>query len=159
MKRFFMIKNQLKTNKLLNNNHLIKHNISRNTIGIIHFKTIIMNYLKAIQEISEIIPDIEMEFEEKKNRSSYSVINAFTNRIKTMIANKERNLLFKSLKKMNDIYRNGDIMLKYAVECTFIYSLDNSTAFCSKEYRKVIFSHISNDLQKLYSKQIYSHGT
>lgn len=117
-----------------------------------------MNYLKAIQEISEIIPNIEEELEEKKTQSSYSVINAFTNRIKTMIVQKERNLLFKSIKKMNDIYRNGDIMLKYAVECTFIYSLDNSTAFCSPEYRKLIFSHISNDLQKLYSRQIYSHG-
>jgi len=75
------------------------------------FKTIIMNYLKAIQEISEIIPNIEEELEEKKIQSSYSVINAFTNRIKTMIVQKERNLLFKSLKKMNDIYRNEDVML------------------------------------------------
>lgn len=117
-----------------------------------------MNYLQAIQEISEIIPDIQEELKEKKTQSSYSVIHTFTNYIKTMIRQNNRNLLFKSLKKMNDIYRNGDIMLKYAVECTFIYSLDNSTAFCSEEYRKVIFSHISQDLQKIYAKQIYNHG-
>lgn len=132
--------------------------ILRNGFGNILFKTIKMNYLKAIQEISEIIPTIGEDLEEKKIQSSYSVIDAFTNRIKTMIQRNERNLLLKSIKKMNDIYQNGDIMLKYAIECTFIFSLDNCTAFCSPEYKKLIFSHISRDLQKLYSRQIYSHG-
>lgn len=118
-----------------------------------------MNYQKAIQEISEVIPFIEEELEGKKTKSSYSVIHAFTDHIKVMIRQNDRNILFKCLKKMNNIYRDGDIMLKYAVESTFIYSLDNSTAFCSEEYRKVIFSHISLELQKIYSRQIYSHGT
>jgi len=118
-----------------------------------------MNYLKAIQEISEVIPFIEEELEENKTPSSYSVIHTFNDHIKKMILQKDRNLLFRCLKKMNHIYRNGDIMLKYAVECTFIYSLDNSTAFCSEEYRKVIFSHLSPELKIIHSRQIYSHGT
>jgi hypothetical protein len=118
-----------------------------------------MNYLEAAQEITEVIPDIQSELKENRTQNSYSVIQTFTDRIKSMIRQNERNILFKSLKKMDEIYKNGDFMLKNAVENTFIYSLDNYTAFCSEEYRKVIFSHISQDLQKIYSRQIYSHGT
>ncbi|GAA5086024.1 hypothetical protein GCM10023210_07430 [Chryseobacterium ginsengisoli] len=117
-----------------------------------------MNYLQATQEITEIIPEIENELKNNRTQNSYSVIQTFTDRIKNMIRQNDRNLLFKCLKKMDDIYRNGDIVLKNAVESTFIYSLDNSTAFCNEEYRKVIFSHISKELQKIYSRQIYSHG-
>jgi len=118
-----------------------------------------MNYLQAAQEITEVIPDIQNELKKSRTQNSYSVIQTFTDRIKSMIRQNDRNILFKSLKKMDEIYKNGDIMLKNAVENTFIYSLDNYTAFCSEEYRKVIFSHISQDLQKIYSRQIYSHGT
>lgn len=117
-----------------------------------------MNYLQATQEITEIIPEIENELKKNRSQNSYSVIQTFTDRIKSMIRQNDRNILFKSLKKMDEIYKNGDTVLKNAVESTFIYSLDNSTAFCSEEYRKVIFSHISKDLQKIYSRQIYSHG-
>jgi len=118
-----------------------------------------MNYLQAAQEITEVIPDIQNELKENRTQNSYSIIQTFTDRIKSMIRQNDRNILFKSLKKMDEIYKNGDIMLKNAVENTFIYSLDNYTAFCSEEYRKVIFSHISQDLQTIYSRQIYSHGT
>lgn len=118
-----------------------------------------MNYLEAAQEITDVIPDLQNELKENKTQNSYSVIQSFTSRIKNMIRQNDRNILFKSLKKMDEIYRNGDNLLKNAIENTFIYSLDNSTAFCSEEYRKVIFSHISKDLQNIYSRQIYSHGT
>jgi hypothetical protein len=118
-----------------------------------------MNYLQAVQEITTVIPEIESELKETKCQNSYSVIQTFTDRIKKMIRQNDRNILFKCLKKMDEIYRNGDTVLKNAVETTFIYSLDNCTAFCSEQYRKVIFSHISQDLQKIYSRQIYSHGT
>lgn len=118
-----------------------------------------MNYLQAAQEITEVIPDIQNELKKSRTQNSYTVIQIFTDCIKIMIRQNDRNILFKSLKKMDEIYKNGDIMLKNAVENTFIYSLDNYTAFCSEEYRKVIFSHISQDLQKIYSRQIYSHGT
>lgn len=118
-----------------------------------------MNYLEAAKEISEVIPDIENELKNCRTQNSYIVIQTFTEKIKNMIRQKDENILFKCLKKMGNIYRNGDNFLKNAVECTFIYSLDNSTAFCSDEYRKVIFSHISKDLQKIYARQIYSHGS
>lgn len=117
-----------------------------------------MNYLQATEEIKEIIPEIENELKKNRSQNSYSVIQTFTDRIKSMIRQNDRNILFKCLKKMDKIYKNGDTVLKNAVESTFIYSLDNSTAFCSEEYRKVIFSHISKDLQNIYSRQIYSHG-
>ncbi|WP_415328544.1 hypothetical protein [Chryseobacterium sp. MMS23-Vi53] len=118
-----------------------------------------MNYLEAAQEITDIIPDIQNDLKENKTLNSYSIIQTFTCRIKNLIRQNDRNILFKSLKKMDEIYRNGDNLLKNAIENTFIYSLDNSTAFCSEEYRKMIFSHISKDLHKIYSRQIYSHGT
>nr|WP_315029279.1 hypothetical protein [uncultured Chryseobacterium sp.] len=117
-----------------------------------------MNYLQAVQEITDVVPDFENEVKEIKIQNSYSIIRTFTERIKNMIRQNDRNLLFKSLQKMDKIYVDGDQMLKNAVETTFIYSLDNSTAFCSEEYKKVIFSHISSALQKTYSRQIYSHG-
>ena len=126
---------------------------------LIYKSKINMNYLQAAQEIKEVITDIQNELKENRTQNSYSVIQTFTDRIKSMIRQNDRNILFKSLKKMDEIYKNGDIMLKNAVENIFIYSLDNYTAFCSEEYRKVIFSHISQDLQKIYSRQIYSHGT
>ncbi|GAA4151729.1 hypothetical protein GCM10022217_05830 [Chryseobacterium ginsenosidimutans] len=118
-----------------------------------------MNYLEAVQEITNVIPEIEIELKNNISQNSYSVIQTFTDKIKNMIRQNDRNILFKCLKKMDEIYRNGDVVLKNAVETTFVYSLDNCTAFCSEEYRKVIFSHISQDLQKIYSRQIYSHGT
>lgn len=117
-----------------------------------------MNYLQAVQEITEVIPDIQNDLNENKTQTPYSVIQTFTDHIRRMIRQNERTLLFKSLKKMGKIYKNGDLLLKNAVENTFIYSLDNVTTFCNEEYRKAIFSHISKDLQKMYSKQIYTHG-
>ena len=117
-----------------------------------------MNYLQAVQEITEVIPSIQYELDETKTQSSYSVMKTFTDHIRRMVRQNERPLLFKSLKKMGTIYKNGDAMLKNAIECTFIYSLDNVTAYCSEEYRKLIFGHLSSDLQRIYSKQIYTHG-
>ncbi|KMQ65488.1 hypothetical protein ACM46_06255 [Chryseobacterium angstadtii] len=117
-----------------------------------------MNYSEAVQEITEIIPDFENELTKTTPQNSYSVIRTFTERIKNMIRQNDRNILFKSLQKMDKIYTDGDAALKNAVEGVFIYSLDNFTTFCSGEYRKVIFSHISKELQLTYSRQIYSHG-
>ncbi|AZA48920.1 hypothetical protein EG346_12370 [Chryseobacterium carnipullorum] len=117
-----------------------------------------MNYSEAVREIAEVIPDFENELTTTTPQNSYSVIRTFTERIKGMIRQNDRNVLFKSLHKMDKIYTNGDLALKNAVEGIFIYSLDNFTAFCSGEYRKVIFSHISKDLQQTYSRQIYNHG-
>lgn len=123
-----------------------------------HLKYNIMNYLQAVKEITGVVPDFEKEVKEIKIQNSYSIIRTFTERIKNMIRQNDRNLLFRSLHKMDKIYTDGDTVLKNAIETTFIYSLDNCTAFCSEEYRKAIFSHISANLQKVYSRQIYSHG-
>lgn len=117
-----------------------------------------MNYSEAVREITEVIPDFENDLTQTPSQNSYSVIRSFTERIKSMIRQNDRNILFKSLQKMDKIYIHGDTTLKNAVEGIFIYSLDNFTAFCSGEYRKVIFSHISKDLQQTYSRQIYNHG-
>ncbi|WP_312508074.1 DUF7674 family protein [Chryseobacterium culicis] len=117
-----------------------------------------MNYLQAVKEITDVVPDFENEVKDIKIQNSYSIIRTFTERIKNMIRQNDRNLLFRSLQKMDKIYTDGDTVLKNAIEITFIYSLDNCTAFCSEEYRKVIFNHISANLQKVYSRQIYSHG-
>ncbi|MBL1219922.1 hypothetical protein JET18_03680 [Chryseobacterium sp. L7] len=118
-----------------------------------------MNYSEAVQEITEIIPDFESDLTKDASQNSYLVIRTFTDRIKSMVRQNDRNILFKSLLKMDKIYTDGDIALKNAVEGVFIYSLDNFTAFCTGEYRKVIFSHLSKELQQSYSRQIYSHGT
>lgn len=117
-----------------------------------------MNYLQAAQEITELVPDFERELKEEKNQNPYAIVRAFTERVKNMIRQNDRNLLLRSLQKMDKMYSDGDTVLKNAIEHTFIYSLDNFTAFCSEEYKKMIFSHISIDLQKIYSRQIYSHG-
>ncbi|MCS4301532.1 hypothetical protein [Chryseobacterium sp. BIGb0232] len=117
-----------------------------------------MNYLQAVQEINELFPDFESELNTTKTPNSYSVIRNFTERIKNMIRQNDSNLLFRSLQKIDKMYINGDTLLKNAIENTFIYSLDNYTAFCSKEYRQKIFSHISSDLKNSYSRQIYSYG-
>lgn len=123
-----------------------------------HLKIDTMNYLQAVQEITELVPDFENELNNTKNTNSYSVIRTFTERIKNMIRQNDSNLLFRSLQKMDKIYKDGDLTLKNAIENTFIYSLDNFTAFCNKDYRKMIFSQISSDLKNSYSRQIYSHG-
>ncbi|AKK71617.1 hypothetical protein HX13_04375 [Chryseobacterium sp. P1-3] len=117
-----------------------------------------MNYLQAVQEITEVVPDFENEVKNITIQNSYSIIRTFTDRIKNMIRQNDRNLLFRSLQKMDKIYTDGDPVLKNAIENTFICSLDNCTVFCSKEYRKMIFSHISDNLRNTYSRQIYSHG-
>lgn len=117
-----------------------------------------MNYLQAVEEITELIPDFETELKEAKTQCPYRLVRTFTERIKNMIRQNDRNLLFRSLQKMDKMYADGDTMLKNAIENTFVYSLDNFTAFCSAEYRKMIFNHISLDLKNSHSRQIYSHG-
>lgn len=139
-----------------NHFHLWCHHQSAGTESPLKYN--IMNYLQAVKEITDVVPDFEQEVMEIKIQNSYSIIRTFTERIKSMIRQNDRNLLFRSLQKMDKIYTDGDTILKNAIETTFIYSLDNCTAFCSEEYRKVIFSHISTNLQKVYSRQIYSHG-
>lgn len=139
-----------------NHFHLWRHHQNAGTESPLKYN--IMNYLQAVKEITDVVPDFEKEVKEIKIQNSYSIIRTFTERIKNMIRQNDRNLLFRSLQKMDKIYTDGDTVLKNAIETTFIYSLDNCTAFCSEEYRKVIFSHISTNLQKVYSRQIYSHG-
>lgn len=117
-----------------------------------------MNYSDAVQEITEILPDFENRLAGFMPRNAHSVIRTFTECIKNMVRQNDSDLLFKSLRKMSVIYNKGDLPLKNAVENIFIYSLDNFTAFCSGEYRKVIFSHISHELKMCHSRQIYSHG-
>ncbi|SIQ73623.1 hypothetical protein SAMN05880574_1235 [Chryseobacterium sp. RU37D] len=117
-----------------------------------------MNYLQAVQEITNVIPDIQKELHSSKAQNAYNIIQIFTERIKNMIRQNDRNILFKCLEKIDYIYENGDNALKNAIENTFIYSLDNSIVYCSHEYRKMIFSHISRNLQKSYLRQIYNHG-
>jgi len=117
-----------------------------------------MDYLQATEEITNVIPEIRDEIKDERIRNSYQVIELFTDKMKSMIRQNDRNRLFKCLKKMGEMYRTGDTMVKNAIENSFIYSLDNCTAFCSKEYRDFIFSHLSHDLQKVYTKQIYSHN-
>lgn len=123
-----------------------------------HLTNNTMNYLQAVEEITELFPDFKTELNETQSPNSYSVIRTFTERIKNMIRHNDSNLLIKSLQKIDKIYIHGDTLLKNAIENTFIYSLDNYTSFCSKEYRQMIFSYISSDLKNSYSRQIYSHG-
>ncbi|WPO81897.1 hypothetical protein SD427_14125 [Chryseobacterium sp. JJR-5R] len=117
-----------------------------------------MDYLQTAREITNVIPEIRDEIKEVRIQNSYQVIELFTDKMKKMIRQNERNKLFKCLEKMGEMYRTGDTMVKNAIENSFIYSLDNCTAFCSKEYRDFIFSHLSHDLQSVYTKQIYSHN-
>ena len=139
-------------------NHFHFWSLHQNARKLSPLKYNTMNYLQAVKEITDVVPDFENEIKEIKIQNSYSIIRTFTERIKNMIRQNDRNLLFRSLQKMDKIYTDGDTVLKNAIETTFIYSLDNCTAFCSEEYRKVIFSHISANLQKVYSRQIYTHG-
>ncbi len=41
-----------------------------------------MNYLQAVQEITDVVPDFENEVKEIKIQNSYSIIRTFTERIK-----------------------------------------------------------------------------
>ncbi|MDE5449264.1 hypothetical protein BAX94_10355 [Elizabethkingia meningoseptica] len=114
-----------------------------------------MNHQQAAQEITAIIPEIEIELSDK---NSFSIIQALTDQIRKMIRKKEQPLLFRCLKKMDEIYKNEDATLKNAVENIFIYSLDYLTASCNKDYKRMIFCNISPDLQKIYFRQIYKPG-
>ncbi len=117
-----------------------------------------MNYLQATQEITVSIPEICNDLKEIKIQNSYHIIGFLTDKMKTMIRQNDDRCLFKCLEKMNELYNNGDIMIKSAIENSFVYSLDSCTIFCTKEYRDLIFSHLSPALQKVYARQIYSHS-
>lgn len=117
-----------------------------------------MNYLQATQEIAVAIPEICNDLKEKKIQNSYHIIGFLTDKVKTMIRQNDISCLFKCIGKINELYNNGDIMIKNAIENSFVFSLDSSTAFCGKEYRDQIFNHLSPALQKVYARQIYSHS-
>ncbi|MEC3874838.1 DUF7674 family protein [Chryseobacterium salviniae] len=117
-----------------------------------------MNYLQATQEITAAIPEICNDLKETKIQNSYHIIGFLTEKMKTMIRQNDTSCLLKCVEKMNELYSNGDTMMKSAIENSFVYSLDSCTAFCSKEYRDMIFSHLSPMLQKVYARQIYSHS-
>ena len=117
-----------------------------------------MNYLQATQEITVAIPEICDDLKKTSIQSPYQIIEFLTDKMKAMIRQNNTDCLFKCIQKMDDLYKEGDRMVKDAVENSFIYSLDNCTAFCSKEYRDMIFSRLSPELQKVYARQIYSHS-
>lgn len=117
-----------------------------------------MNYLQATQEITVAIPEIRDELQQTRIQNSYHIIEFLTDKIKWMIRQNNTNCVFKCLQKMNELYSDGDQAVKSAIENSFVYSLDNCTAFCNKEYRDTIFNCLSNDLQKVYIRQIYSHN-
>lgn len=117
-----------------------------------------MNYLQATQEITVAIPEICNDLKPTQIQNSYHIIGFLTDKMKTLIRQNNTNCLFKCMGKMNELYHDGDEMIKNAIENSFIYSLDNCTAFCDQEYRNLIFSHLSPTLQKVYARQIYSHN-
>lgn len=117
-----------------------------------------MNYLQAIEYIHEICPEIKDKIRHNDVQNAYCVIRILTERIKDLIRQNDNNFVFKYLTIINDLYTKGDMVLKNSIENVFIFSLDISTAFCTEQYRKTIFSHISGDLQSIYFRQIYSHS-
>ncbi|SMP34460.1 DUF7674 family protein [Chryseobacterium profundimaris] len=117
-----------------------------------------MNYLQATQEITVSIPEICNDLKETRIQNSYHIIGFLTDKMKTMIRQNNTSCLFRCLEKMNELYKYGDTMIKGAIENSFVYSLDSCTVFCAKEYRDLIFSHLSPALQKVYARQIYSHS-
>ena len=117
-----------------------------------------MNYLQATQEITVAIPEICDDLKKTTIQNSYHIIEFLTDKIKTMIQENNTSCLFKCLRKMDDLYKDGDKMVKNAIENSFIYSLDSCTAFCTKEYRDLIFNRLSPELQHVYARQIYSHS-
>ena len=117
-----------------------------------------MNYLQATQEITVAIPEICDDLKQTNIRNSYHIIEFLTGKMKTMIAQNDTACLLKCIQKMDELYKEGDQPVKNAIENSFIYSLDSCTAFCSKEYRDMIFSRLSPELQKVYARQIYSHS-
>jgi len=117
-----------------------------------------MNYLQATQEITVAIPEICDDLKKTTIQNSYHIIEFLTDKIKTMIQQNNTSCLFKCLRKMDDLYKDGDKMVKNAIENSFIYSLDSCTAFCTKEYRDLIFNRLSPELQHVYARQIYSHN-
>lgn len=117
-----------------------------------------MNYLQATQEISVALPEICNDLEQTRIQNSYHIIGFLTDKVKTMIRQDNTTCLFKCLGKMNELYSNGDEMIKNAIENSFVYSLDSCTAFSGQEYRDLIFSHLSPELQEVYVRQIYSHN-
>ncbi|WP_294201731.1 hypothetical protein [uncultured Chryseobacterium sp.] len=117
-----------------------------------------MNYLQATQEITVAIPEICNDLKKNNVKNSYHIIEFLTDKMKTMIRENNTECLFKCLHKMDELYSDGDKTVKNAIENSFIYSLDNYTASCHKEYRDMIFSRISPELQKVYARQIYSHS-
>ncbi|GEN77243.1 DUF7674 family protein [Chryseobacterium hagamense] len=117
-----------------------------------------MNYVQATQEITVAIPEICSDLENTDIRNSYHLIEFLTDKIKTMIRKNDTHCLSRCLLMMDEIYKDGDQMVKDAIENSFIYSLDNCTAFCDKEYRHLIFGHLSPELQQVYARQIYSHS-
>lgn len=61
-----------------------------------------MNHLEARQEITAIIPEIKNEL---SDQNTSGIIQIFTDRIREMIRKNENLLLFKSLEKMDLIYK------------------------------------------------------
>ncbi len=117
-----------------------------------------MNYLQATQEITVSIPEICDGLNETRIQNSYHLIEFLTDKMKNMIRQHNTGCLFKCLEKMDELYREGDAMVKNAIENSFIYSLDSCTSCCGKEYRDAIFNRLSPELQKVYARQIYSHS-
>lgn len=117
-----------------------------------------MNYVQAIQEIVKAASELQIELKKCSKSNAYEPIQVFMVQIKKVTGEKKLHLLSFYLKKMNKIYKNGDAAVKNAVEHTFIHSLDNITAFCNEECKKVIFDTISVDLRQIYLRQIYKSG-
>ena len=61
-----------------------------------------MNHLETRQEITAIIPEIKNEL---SDQNTSGIIQIFTDRIREMIRKNENLLLFKSLEKMDHIYK------------------------------------------------------
>ena len=78
-----------------------------------------MNYLQAVQEITDVVPDFEKEVKEIKIQNSYSIIRTFTERIKNMIRQNDSNLLFRSLQKMNKILKFNLSVQSLTLELTY----------------------------------------
>lgn len=118
-----------------------------------------MNHTDAVKEIVKIIPETQEEFKDSyKTNSPFMVIGVFTRQIKRLIKDQNQKMLVKSLKKMNQLYKNGDQRLKNAIETIFIYSLDGLTFYCDPGYKKVIFDKISVDIRQSYLHQVYKSG-
>jgi len=103
--------------------------------------------------VEKALPELSGEFEKTKCRNAYDVMRQLFNYTASQVVKHNLAAAKKCLSLAEQLYHNGNITIKNAIENVFIYSFSREFFFDDKR-RKEVIQIVPLSLYEIYKRQV-----